>query len=381
MKYALTNCVIYTGFDVLYQHAVIVEHDKIEAVVFEKDLPKDLPMVDLHGANLTAGFIDLQLNGCGGVMFNEETTVKTLEIMQETNLKSGTTSFLPTFITAPDEGMKQAINVMRDYLEKYDNQALGLHLEGPYLSIAKKGVHRPEYIREANYDMVAYLCRNADVIKKITLAAENPTAKHIERFVHAGIVISIGHSNADYQTAKQAFKQGATFATHLHNAMSPISSGREMGVVGAVLDSDDVYAGIIVDGLHVTYGNISIAKRVKGDKLCIVTDAVAAAGSDIEQFQFVGKTVYVRDGKCFDEKGTLGGAAITMIESIRNAVIEVGIPLDETLRMCNLYPARAIGVDEKLGSIEVGKIANLTAFNAQFKVIGTAVNGKWKANA
>ena len=138
-----------------------------------------------------------------------------------------------------------------------------------------------------------------------------------------------------------------------------------MGVVGAVLDSD-LYAGIIVDGLHVEFGNVRIAKKVKGDKLCIVTDATAAAGSDIESFIFVGKTVYVRDGKCYDANGTLGGASVTMIESVQNAVKDVGISLDETLRMCNLYPARAIGVDDHLGSIEAGKIANLTVFTKDF---------------
>lgn len=379
MKYALTNCVIYTGFETLYEHAVVVENDQIQAVVFEQNLAKEIRRIDLKGANLTAGFIDLQLNGCGGVMFNEETTVRTLEIMQETNLKSGTTSYLPTFITAPDEGMKQAVAVMREYLGKYQNQALGLHLEGPYLSLAKKGVHRAEYVREANQEMADFLCENSEVITKITLAAENPTAQYIPQFVKAGIIVSIGHSNADFETTKQAFAKGATFATHLHNAMSHVTSGRDMGVYGAVLDSNEIYTGIIVDGLHVSFPNIKIDKKIKGDKLCIVTDAVAAAGSDIEQFQFVGKTVYVRDGKCVDANGTLGGAAITMIESVRNAVIEVGIPLDETLRMCNLYPARAIGVEDKLGSISAKKVANLTAFTNDFKVVGVAVNGEWLA--
>ncbi|OOR99868.1 N-acetylglucosamine-6-phosphate deacetylase [Haemophilus paracuniculus] len=377
--YALTNGVIYTGSQVLYQHAVIVKNDKIEAVVSEQNLADDLPRIDLQGANLTAGFIDLQLNGCGGVMFNEETTVRTLEIMQETNLKSGTTSYLPTFITAPDEGMKQAVAVMREYLAKYQNQALGLHLEGPYLSIAKKGVHRPEYIRTASGEMIDFLCQNSDVISKITLAAENPTADYIPRFREAGIIVSIGHSNATYAQAKQRIAEGINFATHLHNAMSPVSSGRDGGVVGAVLDSD-IYTGIIVDGLHVEWGNVRIAKKVKGDKLIIVTDAVAPAGTKMESFIFVGKKVFVKDGKCFDENGSLGGAAITMIESVRNMAQHTDVPLDEVLRMCNLYPARAIGVSDKLGSIEVGKIANLTAFNHQFEVIGTAVNGEWKAN-
>ncbi|MDH2924964.1 N-acetylglucosamine 6-phosphate deacetylase [Nicoletella semolina] len=377
--YALTNSVIYTGEKVLYQHAVVIKEDKIAAVVLENELPATLEKIDLQGANLCAGFIDLQLNGCGGVMFNEDISVRTLEIMQETNLKSGTTSYLPTFITSPDEGMKQAVQVMRDYLAKHQNQALGLHFEGPYLSVEKKGVHRPEYIREASGEMLDFFCKNSDVITKITLAAENPTADHIPRLTESGIIVSIGHSNADYAQAKQRIAEGISFATHLHNAMSPISSGREGGVVGAVLDSD-IYAGIIVDGLHVDWSNVRIAKKVKGDKLVIVTDAVAPAGTNIDHFIFVGKKVLYKDGKCIDEFGSLGGAAITMIESIRNVVQYADISLNEAIRMCTLYPARAINVDNQLGSIEVGKIANLAVFDQQFNVIGTAVNGNWQSH-
>ena len=374
-KYALTNAVIYTGEKVLYEHAVVIENGLIQAVILEKDLAKEIPTVDLNGANLSAGFIDLQLNGCGGVMFNEEISVNTLEIMQATNLKSGTTSYLPTFITSPDEGMKQAVAVMREYLSKHQNQALGLHLEGPYLSVAKKGVHRPEYIREISPEMLDFLCQNGDVITKLTVAAENPTAEYISRFIQAGIIVSIGHSNATYEQAKQRFAEGASFATHLHNAMSPISSGREMGVVGAVLDSE-VYTGIICDGLHVHWGNIRLAKKAKGDKLVVVTDATAAAGADISEFIFVGKKVTVKDGKCYDEFGALGGASVTMIESIQNLIHHTYLSLDEILRMCTLYPAKAIGVDDKLGSIAVGKVANLAIFDQQFKVKATAVNGE-----
>ena len=374
-KYALTNAVIYTGEKVLYEHAVVIENGLIQAVILEKDLAKEMPTVDLDGANLSAGFIDLQLNGCGGVMFNEDISVNTLEIMQATNLKSGTPSYLPTFITSPDEGMKQAVAVMREYLSKHQNQALGLHLEGPYLSVAKKGVHRPEYIREISPEMLDFLCQNGDVITKLTVAAENPTAEYISRFIQAGIIVSIGHSNATYEQAKQRFAEGASFATHLHNAMSPISSGREMGVVGAVLDSE-VYTGIICDGLHVHWGNIRLAKKAKGDKLVVVTDATAAAGADISEFIFVGKKVTVKEGKCYDEFGALGGASVTMIESIQNLIHHTDLSLDEILRMCTLYPAKAIGVDDKLGSIAVGKVANLAIFDQQFKVKATAVNGE-----
>ncbi|TCK01902.1 N-acetylglucosamine 6-phosphate deacetylase [Volucribacter psittacicida] len=377
--YAFVNGVIYTGKEVLYGYAVVVDHKVIQAVLPEAELSADVQRIDLQGNNITAGFIDLQLNGCGGVMFNDDISVKTLEIMQQTNLRSGTTSYLPTFITAPDEGIKSAVRIMREYLTKYENQALGLHLEGPYLSVEKKGVHREEYIRAISPEMKEFLCENGDVITKITLAAENPTANYIEDFIKAGIIVSLGHSNASYEVAQQAIAKGASFATHLHNAMSPISSGRAMGVVGAVLDSD-IYAGIIVDGLHVDYGNVRIAKKIKGDKLCLVTDATAAAGANIDSFIFEGKTVHVRNGKCYDDNGTLGGSSVTMIESVKNMVENVGVPLDETLRMCNYYPAKAIGVDDRLGLIEAGKFANLTVFNHKFEIIGTAVNGDWQTH-
>ncbi|WP_132688848.1 N-acetylglucosamine-6-phosphate deacetylase [Volucribacter psittacicida] len=379
MMYAFVNGVIYTGKEVLYGYAVVVDHKVIQAVLPEAELSADVQRIDLQGNNITAGFIDLQLNGCGGVMFNDDISVKTLEIMQQTNLRSGTTSYLPTFITAPDEGIKSAVRIMREYLTKYENQALGLHLEGPYLSVEKKGVHREEYIRAISPEMKEFLCENGDVITKITLAAENPTANYIEDFIKAGIIVSLGHSNASYEVAQQAIAKGASFATHLHNAMSPISSGRAMGVVGAVLDSD-IYAGIIVDGLHVDYGNVRIAKKIKGDKLCLVTDATAAAGANIDSFIFEGKTVHVRNGKCYDDNGTLGGSSVTMIESVKNMVENVGVPLDETLRMCNYYPAKAIGVDDRLGLIEAGKFANLTVFNHKFEIIGTAVNGDWQTH-
>ncbi|MDG6894388.1 N-acetylglucosamine-6-phosphate deacetylase [Volucribacter amazonae] len=379
MMYAFVNGVVYSGKAVLYGYAVVVNNKIIQAVIPEAELSNDIERIDLQGNNITAGFIDLQLNGCGGVMFNDDISVKTLEIMQQTNLRSGTTSYLPTFITAPDEGIKSAVQIMREYLAKYENQALGLHLEGPYLSVEKKGVHREEYIRAISPEMKDFLCQNGDVISKITLAAENPTANYIEDFINAGIIVSLGHSNASYEVAQQAIAKGASFATHLHNAMSPISSGRAMGVVGAVLDSD-IYTGIIVDGLHVDYGNVRIAKKIKGDKLCLVTDATAAAGANIDSFIFEGKTVHVRNGKCYDDNGTLGGSSVTMIESVKNMVEQVGVPLDETLRMCNLYPAKAIGVDDRLGSIEAGKIANLTVFNHKFDIIGTAVNGHWQTH-
>ncbi|CAM4457785.1 N-acetylglucosamine-6-phosphate deacetylase [Vibrio agarivorans] len=375
--YALTNCKVYTGSDVLTQHALIIADEKIVQICPVSELPDNIETVDLDGANVSPGFIDLQLNGCGGVMFNDEITSETLEIMHQANLKSGCTSYLPTLITSSDENMRQAVAAARDYHAQYQNQSLGLHLEGPYLNVIKKGIHSVDYIRPSDDSMIDYICENADVITKVTLAPEHNKPEHIEQLAKAGIVVSIGHTNATYVEARDSFEAGISFATHLFNAMTPMA-GREPGVVGAIYDTPEVYAGIIADGFHVDYANIRIAHKIKGEKLVLVTDATAPAGAEMDHFIFVGKKVYYRDGKCVDENGTLGGSALTMIEAVQNTVEHAGIALDEALRMATLYPARAIGVEDKLGRIKKGMIANLTVFDRDFNIQANVVNGKYE---
>ena len=377
--YALTNCKIYTGSDVLDNHAVIIDGVNIHSVCPVAELPTDLKTVDLDGANVSPGFIDLQLNGCGGVMLNDEITAETMQIMHEANLKSGCTSFLPTLITSSDENMRQAIAAARDYHAKYENQSLGLHLEGPYLNVMKKGIHSVDYIRRSDDDMIDFICENADLVTKVTLAPEQNDPAHIEKLRNAGIVVAIGHTNGTYAEARQGFEAGITFATHLFNAMTPMA-GREPGVVGAIYDTPEVYAGIIADGFHVDYANIRIAHKIKGEKLVLVTDATAPAGADMDYFIFVGKKVYYRDGKCVDENGTLGGSALTMIEAVQNTVEHVGIALDEALRMATLYPAKAMGLEEQLGRVKKGMVANLTVFDRDFNVQATVVNGQYEQN-
>ncbi|WP_315316721.1 N-acetylglucosamine-6-phosphate deacetylase [Pantoea vagans] len=375
--YALVNGRIYSGHEILDNHAVVVADGLIARVCPRESLPADIEQRDMAGAIIAPGFIDLQLNGCGGVQFNDSLdalSIETLETMQRANEKSGCTSFLPTLITSSDALMTRAIETMRAYLQKHQHQALGLHLEGPWLSKAKKGTHDPALIRLPDAAMVQYLCDNADVITKVTLAPENAGSDVIRQLTDAGIIVSAGHSNATYEEAKAGFTAGVSFATHLYNAM-PTFAGREPGLIGALFDSPDVYCGIIADGLHVHYANVRNAKRIKGDKLVLVTDATAPAGADISEFIFAGKTIYYRDGLCVDENGTLSGSALTMIEAVQNSVEHVGIALDEALRMASLYPARAMGVERQLGSIEAGKIANLTVFTRDFKIIKTLVNG------
>jgi N-acetylglucosamine-6-phosphate deacetylase len=377
--YALSNCKIYTGSDVLTDHAVVIENELIKKVCAISELPEGIEVRDLDGANLSPGFIDLQLNGCGGVMLNDEITADTMQIMHKANLKSGCTSFLPTLITSSDEDMRAVITAAREYHNQYQNQSLGLHLEGPYLNVAKKGIHSVDHIRKSDSEMIELICENSDLVAKVTLAPELNDPEHIERLRKAGVVVSIGHTNATYAEARQGFESGITFATHLFNAMTPMV-GREPGVVGAIYDTPEVYAGIIADGFHVDYANIRIAHKIKGEKLVLVTDATAPAGADMEYFIFVGKKVYYRDGKCVDENGTLGGSALTMIEAVQNTVEHAGIALDEALRMATLYPATAIGVESKLGRIKKGMVANLAVFDRDFNVKATVVNGQYEHN-
>ncbi|MGE9550824.1 N-acetylglucosamine-6-phosphate deacetylase [Erwinia amylovora] len=375
--YALTNGRLFTGHEILDNHAVVIADGLIERVCALDELPAGVATRDVNGALIAPGFIDLQLNGCGGVQFNDDLaaiSVETLNIMQKANEKSGCTSFLPTLITSTDEMMKRAVEVMRAYLAQNANKALGLHLEGPWLSPRKPGTHNPALIRTPTKELVDFLCENADVIGQITLAPEQVDSEVIRRLSKAGIVISAGHSHATHDEARAGISAGVSFATHLYNAM-PTITGREPGLIGALFDSPDVWCGIIADGLHVHYANIRNAKRIKGDKLILVTDATAPAGATIDRFIFAGKTIYYRDGLCVDENGTLSGSALTMIEAVANSVEHAGIALDEALRMATLYPARAMGIEDKLGSVEAGKVANLTVFTRDYKIIKTIVNG------
>ncbi|MFP1748019.1 N-acetylglucosamine-6-phosphate deacetylase [Lonsdalea quercina] len=376
--YALTHGRIFTGHQILDGHAVVIADGLIDRVCPLNALPADIETRDLNGALLAPGFIDLQLNGCGGVQFNDtldNISVKTLEIMQQANEKSGCTSFLPTLITASDDFIRRGVEVMRAYLAQNNHQALGLHIEGPWLNPIKKGTHDITLIRQPEEALVEFLCANADVITQITLAPEQVSTNVIQRLTRAGIIVSAGHSNATWEEAKRGFAAGIRCATHLFNAM-PVVAGREPGLVGAIYDAQEIYSGIIADGHHVSWANIRNSKRIKGDRLVLVTDATAPAGAEIDQFIFAGKPIYYRDGICVDENGTLSGSALTMIDAVRNCVEQAGIALDEALRMATLYPARAIGVDHRLGSIECGKVANLTAFTRDFHVINTFVNGE-----
>jgi len=375
--YAITNCVLHTGQQDLVDHALLIEGDRILDILPSWDLPDSFTAIDLQGDHVSPGFIDLQLNGCGGVMFNDEITAKTLEIMHRTNLQSGTTSYLPTLITTSDTDMLRAMELVRDYRKFRPHSVLGLHLEGPYLNPKRKGIHDERYIRQPDPAMIQQIAAaGRSSVLLLTLAPEMVDTDDILTLADAGILISAGHSDATYEQAIAGFDAGVGMVTHLFNAMSPWL-GRSPGLVGAAFDRDDVYAGIIADGHHTHLRSIALAHRMKGEKLLIVTDATPPVGTQMKSFVIGGQEVFYRDGKCVSAEGTLGGSALTMIEAIRNCV-SVGLPLAEALRMATAYPATAIAVSDRLGYLAPGYVANLAIFNHELEMTGVCDRGEYQ---
>ncbi|NMF86242.1 N-acetylglucosamine-6-phosphate deacetylase [Nodosilinea sp. P-1105] len=373
--YALTHCLLYTGSRELRHHALVIDGDRIVDLVPEAHLGDSIPTLDGQGWVACPGFIDLQLNGCGGVMFNDTITADALATMHRTNLQSGTTSFLPTLITTTDQAMDQAIALMS--AGSLAPGVLGLHLEGPYLNPKRCGIHNPGYVRPVATAMVeAIATAGPDRVKLVTLAPEVTPAPVIQRLHQAGIVVSAGHSEASFEAALAGFEAGVTMVTHLFNAMTPWL-GRSPGLVGATLSQSQIYASIIADGHHVHYGSISLAQKIKQDKLVLVTDATPPVGTTLDSFVIGGQEVFYQDGKCLSADGTLGGSALTMIEAVKNCVTQVGLPLGEALRMATLYPARAIRVDDKLGLLSPGYQANVTLFDPKtYTVKGVIAQGQ-----
>ena len=375
-SYILTNFKLLTGdsnVDKSQPEAIAISDGHIVAIGQRASMQATETVVDLKGMTVTPGFIDLQLNGCGGVQLNNDISAATLDTMHDANLQSGCTTFLPTLITSSYEDMQQAVELVKDYRQRYPERVPGLHLEGPFLNPQRKGIHNPELIRKPTETDLQFLCDYAEVISMITLAPEICGAGVIRRLSEAGIVVSIGHTNATCAEVKVAEQAGARFATHLHNAMSPLTS-REPGVVGAVFDSHLLGAGIIADGYHLSWENLRIAHRIMQDRLVLVSDATAAAGSDIPEFEFGGQTVYHHDGKCVGANGTLGGSALTMIEAVANSITH-GITPQDTVRMATVNAAKAIGVECKMGQVALGQYANLAIFNNQYIMLGTISGG------
>jgi N-acetylglucosamine-6-phosphate deacetylase len=374
---ALRHATVIDGDRILPDQAVLIFGDRIEAIIPDQEFSRDREIVDVHHAFVSPGFIDLQLNGAGGVLFNDSISAETLAVMQRTNLLSGTTGFLPTLITTSEANMQRALEVVELYRNQGAGGVLGIHLEGPYINPERKGIHDGTAIRKPSSDLVNSLIACAQKFPVLlTLAPECNDLKVVRTLLDGGVIVSAGHSNGTYEEAVAGFAAGIRVATHLFNAMSPWT-GRDPGVVGAILDRPEVAAGIVVDGIHVHYASIRLAKRLKGEGLFLVTDAVTPTGTSMNSFEFGGQTIYVENGRCVSRDGTLGGALLTMNEAVANSVRHAGIPLLEAVRMATLYPARIIGREGELGRIASGYIANLAIFDQSFAMRGVVDCGRW----
>lgn len=373
--YALTNCKIFDGEKFIEGHCVLVENNIIKSVEKEIDVDAVITRIDLGGKIIAPGFIDLQVNGCGGYDINMTPDITTLQKINETNHNYGCTSYLPTIITTNDEYMLKIIDLFNHIEDMSVVGALGIHFEGPYISKEKKGIHDEQYIRQPSKEMIERIASSKCTM--ITVAPEQVDGEVIKALADSGIIVSLGHTNGTYAEIKEKIPYGIKFATHLFNAMRPWGS-REPGAVGAVLESKNIYAGIIVDGLHCDFASVELAYKLKQEHICIVTDAIPPAGTEVKEFKWAGKTIYREGHKYIDKNGTLAGASIVMSQSVRNMVNKIGATLEDTLKMASLYPARAMGIDDKYGKIKEGYIADMVILDDKLLVKGIVVKGKYK---
>jgi N-acetylglucosamine-6-phosphate deacetylase len=362
MSVLYTNAHVHTGETFLKNHCILIKNDTIEGVFKEKPIGFEGKAVDLNGRHVSAGFIDLHINGGEKFYFTKDVASGTLTDIDTSCHALGTHFTLPCLITSPFENILRGLKVMRDFKEKNPKSGvLGMHLEGPFLHPIRRGAHLAEYLQKPTDALVETLIEHGkDVITLMTIAPELFTAAQIDRLLASGINIAVGHSDASYTQATQAFEQGVRLCTHLYNAMSPMQH-RAPGVVGAVLDNANVYAPIILDGIHCDYAAARIAYKIKKEKLFLISDALFVGGK-MTQFEWGNFDATLVDGQYRNREGNLAGAAISMGDAVRNAVNHVGISLEETVKMATIRPAKAISLEHKIGQIAKGFPAKLVAF-------------------
>ncbi len=336
---------IYTGADVLHSHAVLVDNGRIHSVIPSVSVDAAIPIVDYGTSSISPPFIDLQIYGASGRLFGEDTSVETLEAMYKHCVAAGTGWFLPTVASNDMAVYYAAIDAVRSYWAKGGSGVLGLHIEGPWINPAQAGAQQKDLIVAADSSAMEDLLRYAgDVIRMITLAPECVTRAQISLIRDHNIVVSAGHSQADYALAYDAFENGVGAATHLYNGMVPFHH-RSPGILGAVFMHPVVKAGIIADGIHVDYIALAVAKKLLGERLFIITDAVTQSNG-VYPHRLVGDH--------YEIDGVLSGSAITLLRSVKNLIEHVGIEKAEALRMCSLYPARLLGKGDEMGMIKKG---------------------------
>lgn len=374
---ALVNARVLLDDGLAEGRAVLVDGARIAAVVGEGDArARAARRHDLEGALLLPGFVDCQVNGGGGVLFNDEPSVETIEAIGRAHRRFGTTAFLPTLISDDLSVIRRAIAAVQEAMERRVPGVIGVHIEGPFISAARKGAHDAAKFRDLDARGVQLLSSLKAGRTLVTLAPEMATAETIRALADAGVVISAGHTNATFEQTLEAFRGGVSGVTHLFNAMSPMTN-REPGTVGAALHDPDCWCGLIVDGRHVHPAVLRIALHAKSpDRFMLVTDAMPGVGSDRDHFMLQGRRITVKDGVCLDENGTLSGSAIDMATAVRNAVGLLGVPLETAVRMASAHPARFLRLDDELGRIAPGLRASFVVADDDLRVRATWIDGR-----
>ena len=356
---------------------VAIEGETIQALLpADETPPAGAERCNLEGRLLAPGFIDLQVSGGGGHLFNEAPSVETIQAIMTSHRRHGTTGLLVTLISDRREVMQAALNAARQALEQRLPGLLGLHLEGPYLNPARKGIHPAAAIRPPEPDALALLTGLGDVgVTLVTLAPECVPEGFIRSLVERGVQVAAGHTDADLATLQRALDEGLHGFTHLFNAMSPLGS-REPGTVGTALADTASWCSVIVDGHHVHPASLRIALAAKPrGRLLLVTDAMPSAGSDQDRFTLFGEMIERRNGRLVNSAGTLAGADLTMERAVANTHQMLGVPLEEALRMASRYPAECLGLGWQLGWIRPGYRADLVLLDEALRVCMTWVGG------
>ena len=355
--------------------AVLIRDGRIAGIGTWGEVPADWPRTRLPaGAVLAPGFIDLQVNGGGGVLLNDQPTADGMRAIAWAHRRFGTTACLPTLITDTREQMRTAIAAARSVGGR--DGILGLHLEGPFISPKRPGIHPPDRIAQPRAGDLEELCDLAGAGRSLmTLAPECVPAGFVRTLVASGVRISIGHSEASAAIVMQAVADGATGVTHLFNAMPPLSA-REPGIIGTALTERRLTAGLIVDGIHVDPVAVRAAFMAKGaDRIALVTDAMPTVGTSLDRFDLVGRTITLADGRLTAEDGTLAGAHLDMASAVRNAVRLAQLSIEDALRAASLTPARFLGLDHERGALTPGARADLVALDRELTVVATWLDG------
>lgn len=364
--------------DSAFEHgrAVLIDGERIAAVVAEKDGRLDgAARFDLAGGLLLPGFIDVQVNGGGGALFNDSRDVDTIRRIGAAHRRFGTTGFLPTLISDDLKVVGEAMRSVDAAIGEGVPGVLGIHVEGPFLNEARKGVHDASWFRaldETGIRLLTSLRRGRTVV---TLAPEMTTPGFIDKLAAAGVIVCAGHTDASYEQIRAALGHGLQGFTHLFNAMSQLTS-RRPGAVGAALEDDGSWCGIIVDGQHVDPAVLRIALRCKRhDRFMLVTDAMPSVGAARKNFTLQGRAISVEGAACVDAEGNLAGSDTDMAGAIRNAVSMLGLPLPEAVNMASAHPAAFLGLADEVGRIAPGLRANLVLADDELNVRETWIDG------